>query len=207
MDNAYINSKFISERIVLQAVATHGLSAKVVRVGNLAPRSTDGEFQINFQTNSAMGRVRAFKILGGYTYEECEQPMEFSPINEVARAIVLLSGTPKACCLFHPFNNHSVLFDDVMNELKVIGEPPRLMEEEEFVQQLNEAKNDPQKAPLLTGLLAYEDMSHGQRATFVPTINHYTTAVLLRLGFRWSPTSWNYVDSFLVAISRLGFFN
>jgi hypothetical protein len=128
-------------------------------------------------------------------------------VNEVARAIVLLSRTPKACCLFHPFNNHSVLFDDVMNELKVIGEPPRLMEEEEFVQQLNEAKNDPQKAPLLTGLLAYEDMSHGQRATFVPTINHYTTAVLLRLGFRWSPTSWNYVDSFLVAISRLGFFN
>ncbi len=66
MDNRYVHSKFVAERTILEAVAVHQLNAKVMRVGNLSPRSTDGEFQINFQTNSAMGRVRLYKVLGCY---------------------------------------------------------------------------------------------------------------------------------------------
>ncbi|MBP5277349.1 MAG: amino acid adenylation domain-containing protein, partial [Prevotella sp.] len=125
MDNQYIHSKFISERVVLEAVAIHGLNGKVMRVGNLAPRSTDGEFQINFQTNSAMGRIRVFKMLGCYPYEMSDDPMEFSPINEVAQSIVLLSETPRECCLFHPYNNHSVHFGDVLSSLEKIGDSPK----------------------------------------------------------------------------------
>ena len=206
MENAYVHSKFLSERLVLEAAATRGLSAKVVRLGNLAPRSTDGEFQINFQTNSAMGRVRAYKVIGGYPYGATEQPMEFSPINEVARAIVLLSRTPEKCRLFHPYNSHSVFFGDVLDELRIIGDAPRQMEEEEFARRMEEAGADPEKAPLLTGVLAYADMAHGKKATMIMPDNRYTTQVLYRLGFRWSPTSWDYVDKFLLAISRLGYF-
>ena len=206
MENAYVHSKFLSERLVLEAAATRGLSAKVVRLGNLAPRSTDGEFQINFQTNSAMGRVRAYKVIGGYPYGATEQPMEFSPINEVARAIVLLSRTPEKCRLFHPYNNHSVFFGDVLDELRIIGDAPRQMEEEEFARRMEEAGADPEKAPLLTGVLAYADMAHGKKATMIMPDNRYTTQVLYRLGFRWSPTSWDYVDKFLLAISQLGYF-
>lgn len=54
LDNHYINSKFLAERAVLDDVAHHGLSAKVMRVGNLVPRSYDGEFQANFNSNSYM---------------------------------------------------------------------------------------------------------------------------------------------------------
>ena len=206
MENAYVHSKFLSERIVLEAAANAGLSAKIVRLGNLAPRSTDGEFQINFQSNSAMGRVRAYKVIGGYPYEATEQPMEFSPINEVARAIVLLSGTPEKCRMFHPYNNHYVFFGDVLDELRIIGDAPRQMEDEEFAVKMEEAGADPEKAPLLTGVLAYRDMAHGKKATMIMPDNKYTSQVLYRLGFHWSPTSWDYVDKFLIAISRLGYF-
>ena len=206
LDNQYIHSKFISERIVLESIALHGLSAKVMRVGNLAPRSTDGEFQINFQTNSAMGRVRVFKTLGCYPYEMTDQPMEFSPINEVARAIVLLSETPRECCLFHPYNNHAVHFGDVLSELKVIGNAPRQVEADIYEQALEQTKADPEKARQLQSLIAYQDMAHGQQATPIPASNGYTTQVLYRLGFRWSATSWDYVDRFLTAINGLGFF-
>ena len=125
LGNQYAHSKFISERVVLDAVALHKLNAKVMRVGNLAPRSTDGEFQINFQTNSSMGRIRVYEMLGCYPYEMTDSPMEFSPINEVAKAIVLLSETPQSCCLFHPFNNHYVHFGDVLAELSQIGNAPQ----------------------------------------------------------------------------------
>ena len=207
LGNQYSHSKFISERVVLDAVALHKLNAKVMRVGNLAPRSTDGEFQINFQTNSAMGRIRVYQMMGCYPYEMTDSPMEFSPINEVAKAIVLLSETPQSCCLFHPFNNHYVHFGDVLAELSQVGQAPRQVETETFNEAMEEAKQDPEKAKRLSSLIAYQDMAHGQKAVMIPTDNQYTTQVLYRLGFRWSSTSWDYVDQMLVAISGLGYFD
>jgi len=207
LGNQYSHSKFISERIVLDAVALHKLNAKVMRVGNLAPRSTDGEFQINFQTNSAMGRIRVYEMLGCYPYELNDAPMEFSPINEVAHAIVLLSETPQECCLFHPFNNHYVHFGDVLCELSQIGNAPSQVENAAFNEAMETAKQDPEKAKRLSSLIAYQDMAHGQKAVLIPTENQYTTQVLYRLGFRWSPTSWDYVDQMLSAISGFGYFD
>ena len=64
LGNQYVYSKFMAERLILDAVALHGLSAKIMRVGNLAARSTDGEFQANFSTNSFMGRIRVYNMLG-----------------------------------------------------------------------------------------------------------------------------------------------
>ena len=206
LGNQYIHSKFISERIVLDAVALHKLNAKVMRVGNLAPRSTDGEFQINFNTNSAMGRIRVYQMLGCYPYAINDEPMEFTPINEVAKAIILLSETPQACCVFHPFNNHSVHFGDVLQELSKVTREPRQVEEEEFSKELENAKQDPEKAKRLSSLLAYQDMAHGQKVIEIPSENQYTTQVLYRLGFRWSTTSWDYVDQMLTAINGFGFF-
>ncbi len=207
LDNQYVHSKFISERVVLEAIALHGLNAKIVRVGNLAPRSTDGEFQINFQTNSAMGRIRVFKMLGCYPYEMSDVPMEFSPINEVAQSIILLSETPRECCVFHSYNNHSVFFGDVLAELRHIGGAPKQVENDEFVKAMQLAKDDPEKAKRLSSLLAYQDMAHGQITREIEPENDYTTQVLYRLGFHWSTTSWDYVDQFLVAIDGMGYFD
>lgn len=204
--NQYVHSKFISERIVLEAVALNNLNAKVMRVGNLAPRSTDGEFQINFQTNSAMGRIRVFQMLGCYPYEMTDSPMEFSPINETAKAIVMLSQTPKECCLFHPYNNHSVHFGDVLAELSQVGKAPIRVEAEDFNMALELAKQNPDKAKKLSSLLAYQDMAHGQKAVFINPDNQYTAQVLYRLGFHWSSTSWDYVDQMLVTIAGFGYF-
>ena len=207
LGNQYSHSKFISERVVLDAVALHKLNAKVMRVGNLAPRSTDGEFQINFQTNSAMGRIRVYQMLGCYPYDITDAPMEFSPINEVAKAIVTLSETPQSCCLFHPYNNHYVHFGDVLEELSKVTQGPRQVEAEAFNEALETAKQDPEKAKRLSSLLAYQDMAHGQKAILIPAENQYTTQVLYRLGFRWSSTSWDYVDQMLKAIAGFGYFD
>jgi amino acid adenylation domain-containing protein/thioester reductase-like protein len=206
LNNQYVHSKFLSERVVLDAVALHKLNAKVMRVGNLAPRSTDGEFQINFQTNSAMGRIRVYQMLGCYPYDLTDTPMEFSPIDEVAKAIVLLSQTPQSCCLFHPYNNHYVHFGDVLGELAEIGKATRQVENEVFIEALESAKQDPEKAKRLSSLIAYEDMAHGQKAVMIPADNQYTSQVLYRLGFRWSSTSWDYVDQMLAAIAGFGYF-
>ena len=206
LGNKYIYSKFMAERLILDAIAKHGLSAKIMRVGNLAARSTDGEFQANFSTNSFMGRIKVYNMLGCCPYGMRNKRVEFSPINEVSRAILLLATTPKACCVFHPYNIHTQFLGDVLMGLTSVGNGVRFVEQEEFAAAMDEAKADPQKARQMSSLLAYQDMAHGQKTTDVNRDNDYTTQVLYRLGFAWSPTSWDYVDRMLTAIGGLGFF-
>ena len=207
LGNKYIYSKFMAERLILDAVALHGLSAKIMRVGNLAARSTDGEFQANFSTNSFMGRIKVYNMLGCCPYMMRNKKVEFSPINEVARAIVLLSTTPKECTVFHPYNIHGQFLGDVLMGLTTVGEGIRFVEQEEFVEAMEKAKDDPQKANQMSSLLAYQDMAHGQKTTDVARDNDYTTQVLYRLDFSWSPTSWDYVERMLTAIGGFGFFD
>ncbi len=207
LGNKYIYSKFMAERLILNAVALHGLNAKIMRVGNLAARSTDGEFQANFATNSFMGRIKVYNMLGCCPYSMRNKQVEFSPINEVARAIVLLSSTPKECTVFHPYNIHGQFLGDVLTGLVSVGDGVRFVEQEEFAAAMEQAKEDPQKAKQMSSLLAYQDMAHGQKTTDVKRDNDYTTQVLYRLGFAWSPTSWDYVERMLTAIGSLGFFD
>ena len=206
LGNKYIYSKFMAERLILDAVALHGLSAKIMRVGNLAARSTDGEFQANFSTNSFMGRIKVYNMLGCCPYEMRNKRVEFSPINEVSRAIVMLATTPKDCTVFHPYNIHGQFLGDVLMGLKVVGDGIRFVEQEDFAEAMDKAKNDPQKARQLASLLAYQDMAHGQKTADVARDNDYTTQVLYRLGFAFSPTSWDYVERMLTAIGGFGFF-
>lgn len=207
LGNKYIYSKFIAERLILEAVALRGLSAKIMRVGNLAARSTDGEFQVNFSTNSFMGRIKVFNMLGCCPHDMRDNAVEFSPINEVSQAIVLLSHTPKCCCVFHPYNNHAVLFGDVLSELKCVGEGVEFVDGEEFARRMELAKEDPDKARELSSLLAYQDMAHGRKTSDVTRQNIYTMQVLYRMGYSWSHTTWDYIDRFLKAIAGMGFFD
>ena len=206
LGNQYIYSKFIAERLILDAVALHGLNAKIMRVGNLAARSTDGEFQANFSTNSFMGRIRIYNMLGCCPYALRNKRVEFSPINEVAQAICLLATTPKECTVFHPYNIHGQFLGDVLTGLTSVGQGIQFIEQEDFQKAMDEAGQDPQKAKQMAALLAYKDMAHGQKTADVQRDNDYTTQVLYRLGFSWSPTSWDYVERMLTAIGGFGFF-
>lgn len=207
LDNRYMRSKFLAERVILEAVARHGLNAKIMRVGNLAARSYDGEFQANFQSNSYMGRLKVFSILGCCPIDEYDSPAEFSPVDETAKAVVLLASTPKECTVFQPFNNHTDLLGDILAGFEKIGKSIRYVENDEFQQTILEASQDPKKASLMSALLAYQDMTHGQKAVTIERNNRFTSAVLLRLGFHWSTPDTEYVNRMLTAIAQLGFFD
>ena len=207
LGNQYIHSKFMAERLILDAVAHRGLDAKIMRVGNLSARSTDGEFQANFSTNSFMGRIKVYNMLGCCPYDIRSKKLEFSPINEVSHAIVLLATAPRECTVFHPYNIHSQFLGDVLEKLVTVGDGIRYVEMDEFGKAMEAAKEDPQKARQLTSLLAYQDMAHGRKSSDVLRDNEYTTQVLYRLGFEFSPTSWDYIERMLSVMGGFGFFD
>jgi thioester reductase-like protein len=206
LSSKYTHSKFLAERILLEAVATKGLVGKIVRLGNLAPRAVDGEFQINFSSNSAMGRLHVFQMLGECSYSQAMSPMEFSPIDEVAQALLLLATTPKECTVFHPFNNHVQLLGDVVREMAdTLGVNIAEVEDDEFQATLQRAGQDPEKARILQSMLAY-NASGKDVITGFSKYNPYTCNVLSRMGFHWNTTSWDYVHRFIQAIASLDFF-
>ena len=206
LDNRYIHSKFLAERLILDAVCRKGLCAKIMRVGNLAPRSYDGEFQANFNSNSFMGRLKVFHMLGCCPYDIYDELTELSPIDQEAKAVVLLATTPKECTVFLPFNNHTELLGDVLQLIAKVGKEVRFVENEEFEKAVAIAGQDPEKAKLLSSILAYQDVAHGQKACIIERDNHVTCSILHRLGFRWKDTSWDYIERMFTAIAGFGFF-
>ena len=201
VDNQYAQSKFLAERHILQNMAEGKLNAKIVRAGNLSPRAADGEFQINFNSNAAMGRLRSFLMLGACPYPLLDARMEFSPIDETAKATVLLCGTPRECCVFNLSNDHLLPMDDIVSRLGGV----RYVEMEEFQQLLDAAKQDPQKAQQLSGILAYTNAGGSLESIGNPPYTFYTMQVLHRLGFSWDRTSREYVDMIFDMLRSLGY--
>ena len=206
LENKYIHSKFLAERAVLEAIATKGLKGKVMRFGNLAARHSDGEFQINFATNSAMGRLKAFAMLGCASFDQLDKTMEFSPIDAVAKAVVILSGTPDDCTMFHVFNNQNISMEGIFHELGTLGYNIDYVEPEDFAKAFAAAQSDPNKASELTSIMAYMPAPGGKESVRLTRQCAYTMQVLYRLKFAWPVTTWDYIERFVSALSGLGYF-
>ena len=207
-DNQYVVSKFLAERHILESVAAGKIEAKILRVGNLSPRAADGEFQINFNSNSSMGRLKAYRMLGACPYPLLEARMEFSPIDETARAIVLLACTPAVNRVFNVSNDHLLPMDDILSRLRRDdGEPLEYVEMPEFMQRMAAAMEDPDKAQVLSSIIAYAQAEGRNEAVMNMCSTSMTMQILHRMGFRWDETSSQYVDMIFDMLASLDFFD
>jgi thioester reductase-like protein len=205
ISNKYVSSKFMAERFLLAACASDGLDAKIMRVGNLMARASDGEFQANFSTNSFLGMLKAYSIIGRIPYETMGQPTEFAPIDCTAEAILRLAKTPKACRVFHPYNDHEVYLGDAVQSLGRLGIPIQPSEMRAYAEAHAEAMADADKAKSLRPLIAYH--VRGKEMASLRSENAYTSQALLRCGFLWPITGSDYLDNFFKGIAGLGYFD
>lgn len=107
--NEYIRTKFLAERAVLEAVSS-GLDGKVIRVGNLMSRNSDGEFQINFITNGFLRSLRGMRQSVNSQLGLCTEVTEFSPIDSTALAVLRLVQTDRRFTVFHCLQQPSYLY-------------------------------------------------------------------------------------------------
>ena len=144
----------MAERHIYEEILKHGLRAKVCRVGNLAPRSDDGEFQINYKTNSYMNSLNAFRTIGVIGFDQLNAQTEFSPIDFVAKAVLTLAQTPDACVCFHPLNSHRPLMGDIICAMNEMGYSIRGAEDEEVAEALQQALADEKTNEAVGSLIA-----------------------------------------------------
>ena len=65
---------------------------------------------------------------------------------------------------------------------------------------------NPDLVTLLRPLMAY-NLSAGHQTRWIDSTNNYTTQVLYRLGFQWSPTAADYVHRFVDTIMGFDYFS
>ena len=204
LDNQYLSSKFLAERLVL-AAAAEGRDAKVIRVGNLMARDADGIFQINFRTNGFINRLKAYVTLKAMPFNKMLQKLEMSPIDLTARSIVRLSQTPKACCLFNCYNCHTANYGDLLKAANDRGFEVRPVPAETFDRLLEEAKRDSGKQAGIGGLFSTVGMGTSSQRALTPVQNDYTTLVLFNEGVFWPVITEEYLASFFDYLTGLAF--
>ena len=202
----YVYTKFLAEENILNEVGKGRLDAKIIRVGNLMSRQSDGEFQINFVTNAFMRDIRGYVTLGKFPVSEADSPVEFSPIDEVAKTVVILSGTNSDFTVFHSCNSHVVQFGDVIHAINRYGIKIDMVSEKIFDDALRDAMTDEKKSKAVAGLIAYRDTDKNRREEVGYDMT-FTVKALYRLGYKWPITGDEYIEKAIEALDTLGFFD
>ena len=205
-DNDYVRTKFLAERAVLAATAAGRIRGKIMRLGNLMGRESDGEFQMNVGANAFVNSLKSYRALGAYPLEELVRKIEMSPIDRVAEAVCLLATTPDGLVVFHPYNAYPLDMGAVVSAMNRRGFDVDLVSRGEFAARVDALKNDPTRATELQGILHYAGhLLKDRRIT--PAPNDWTTTVLYRLGFRWKPAEDRYLANFLEMLDGLAVFD
>ena len=205
ISNKYIHSKFMGEAAMLEAIHDKGLDGKIVRVGNLMSRQSDGEFQINSITNGFMRALRGYYALGKFPISGLDDTTDFSPIDEVAKTILILATAPKQFTVFHSANSHPVEMGDVVQAMNDSGLHIDNVNEKEFMDAVIDATNDEEKSKKVSALITYTS-NDNHTHSYILTDNRFTIKALYRLGYKWPITDQEYLVKAIKSLISLEFF-
>ena len=203
--NEYIRTKFLAERAVLEAVSS-GLDGKVIRVGNLMSRNSDGEFQINFITNGFLRSLRGYEAVGKFPIGAMHEVTEFSPIDSTALAVLRLVQTDRRFTVFHACNSHHIYMADLIYAMRSYGFDIDIVSDEEFEAAVKEFAKNSDDSDVVSGLIAYTAHNENEIYT-LDYSNRFTAQVLYRLDYKWPVTDDRYLESAIEALDRLAFFD
>ena len=205
ISNKYIHSKFMAEDAMLKAIAERGLDGKIVRVGNLMSRQSDGEFQINSITNGFMRSLRGYYALNKFPISGLDDTTDFSPIDEVAKTILVLATAPKQFTMFHSANSHPVEMGDVIKAMNDCGLKIESVKDKEFMDAVVDAANDEEKSKKVSALITYTS-NDSHTHSYILTDNSFTIKALYRLGYKWPITDQEYLEKAIKSLIGLEFF-
>ncbi|WP_294213093.1 amino acid adenylation domain-containing protein [Pseudobutyrivibrio sp.] len=203
--NSYVYSKYLAEQHILSAIASGELDGKIIRLGNLMSRHVDGEFQINFRTNNFMNTIRAYVFMKSFPMQQMDEVDELSPIDEVAKAVVLLASVDRKFTVFHAYNSHTIEMGDIIEALKESGFDISVIDETDFNRRLKEAVADEKRNQFVAPLVDY-NLDDDEIRSENEISNAFTVKALYRLGFKWSITDKDYLKKATEMLKTLGFF-
>lgn len=177
--NAYVRGKCAAEMLVRRCA---GLlkSTRIFRVGRLVGRESDGMFQLNKESNAFYGLMRGALALETYPESMAQLPMELTPVDACARAIVLLLEDDAST--YHVFNPVCVPFAELIGALS--DNKPAFVEDAVFDEAfLRRIESEP--SPELVMLFEFWAGVSGGAACGAHPEARATCDALAKKGFVW----------------------
>ena len=182
--NVYIHSKYKAEERVLLA-REEGLKVNIFRIGNLTWRMSDGTFQRNAKDNGFVERCRGIAKVGMYSEEIAQYPIDFTPVDECARAYVKLALNNKVNNIYNLYNPHVFNLEDLGRK---ISHRIKKVSHDVLEKTLKEYIDDKEVAVLSF----YSSIAVASKN--VPISNEFTVNELKDLGFKWSKIGLKYLS-------------
>ncbi len=208
LENVYARSKFEAEKLVLESVRD-GVQACIMRMGNLTNRASDGVFQINYKTNAAAQRIKGVLELGMLPDYLIEDGMyvEFTPIDEAAKAIMLLARHfDQNRTVFHINSTKVVYLNILIKYFSELGYPIQVVSGKEFASALRGTARQAGMEHILE--LFINDLDEHDRLNYDSNIrieNRFTEEYLRRLGFTWGEIGLEYLRKYTAYFEKIGY--
>ncbi len=170
-------------------------------------RYSDGEFQINSVTNGFMRSLRAYAALGVISVAALDEPVEFSPIDCTASAVVTLTESNDAFTVFHATNGHRVQMGDVIEAMNRSGVKVDIVSDKDFTEAFTKALSDEKLSESVSPLISYQASDKNTIEFFIDYDNTFTTKALYRLNFKWPIINETYLENVFDALATLAFFD
>ncbi len=201
--NQYIYSKYMAEYELLRAAVKDGLEIKIMRIGNLQGRIRDGEFQMNLRSNAFTRRFSSYIKMGAVPLSVYEASVNFSPVDETAHNIVVLTATGEDTAVFHVCPPVELKFSDLFRAAAKLGYAVEVLTDGEFDKLLQERKQTEEGREQLQGLMTNEETKNFHE---IPVVQDLTDGYLWSLLEGWSVITGEYLDKYLSALSGMDLF-
>lgn len=202
--NQYIFSKYMAEYEILCAAVKKGIPVKIMRVGNLQGRISDGEFQMNRKTNAFTRKISSYVKIGKVPESLYRASVNFSPVDEVARMIVALSRMTKRYSVFHVYPEAEASFEKLFGSLSLLGHSVSVLPDEEFEKEVKKLGSTKEGRILLEGILVERSDFRFQDTIVTET---FTQEILHKLGIKWKPITEEYLKRYFKTLEEFHMFD
>ena len=197
LNNVYIRSKFEAEKLILENIYSHTLDALILRVGNITSRSLDGKFQPNSSENAFLNRLKAFIEIGAVPDYILDNYAEFSPVDNLAKAIVKsIENVSPLINVLHIYNSNHVYISDLLkmipdNLIKVVSN-------EDFKNILNKDLQMSENKDTISHIT--NDLNKNKELVYFSNIkikNEISKVFLDKIHFEWDKIDKKYIENLL----------
>jgi amino acid adenylation domain-containing protein/thioester reductase-like protein len=208
LNNVYIKSKFIAERLILENISK-GLDAQILRLGNITSRYKDGLFQINPDENAFANKIKSFIKLGIIPEYLLNSYMEFTPVDICANAIikVIQNNVPEISVL-HIYDNEHVYLNKFVEYLKLNNINMKIVNQNDFKEEVERILKQESENKLLEGII--NDFDKDKKVLYtsnVDIVSEFTRAYLYKIGFIWPKIENEYMSKYFKYLEKVDFFD
>ena len=208
IENVYVNTKFAAEVEILNSILDSGLNAKILRLGNLTGRLSDGKFQPNVEENAFSNRVKALIELHAMPKSMYEKYIEMTPIDVVSDAINKIMEIENKNIVYHLFNHNHIPMPYFVDILKGLDVKVDILDKDNFTKLLHSYMQDEEKIKIIQGIIPdiAEDgsLEYNDNITINSDISQ---KILHNVGFDWPTLGENYILKYLEYLQRINFLN